>query len=180
MYKRQVVDYVALGHLHGAQVLSERVRYSGSPMAYAFSETGYRKSAWLIEMDAYGAVVGERLPLPLVRRLATIRGRLADILCLTTGLTEAYLSVELTDPVRPLDAMRQLREVHPHTLVVQWLPDDRRAALVADPLSVGHTRTDLDVLLDFVDTTRGAPASSGERMLLDAAVTARRMAEAAG
>ena len=26
------VDYVALGHLHGAQVLSERVRYSGSPL----------------------------------------------------------------------------------------------------------------------------------------------------
>lgn len=174
------VDYVALGHLHGAQVLSERVRYSGSPMAYAFSETGHRKSAWLVEMDASGAVVGERLPLPLVRRLATIRGRLADILCLTTGLAEAYLSVELTDPVRPLDAMRRLREVHPHTLVVQWLPDDPRAALVADPLPVGHTRTDLDVLLDFVDTTRGAPASSGERMLLDAAVTARRMAEAAG
>jgi len=174
------VDYVALGHLHGAQVLSERVRYSGSPMPYAFSETGHRKCAWLIEIDASGAVVGERLALPVIRRLATVRGRLADILCLTTGFAETYLSVELTDPVRPLDAMRRLREMHPHALVVQWLPDDRSTPTVADPLPVGHTCSDLDVLLDFVATTRGAPASSGERMLLDAAVTARRITEAAG
>jgi len=47
-------------------------------------------------------------------------------------------------------------------------------------LPVGQTRGDLDVLLDFVATTRGAPATRGERMLLDAAVTAGRMAEAAG
>ena len=32
------VDYVALGHLHGAQTLTDRVRYSGSPLAYSFSE----------------------------------------------------------------------------------------------------------------------------------------------
>jgi exonuclease SbcD len=174
------VDYVALGHLHRPQVLSERVRYSGSPMPYAFSEAGQRKCVWLIEIDPSGSVIGEQLALPLVRPLATARGRLADILCLTTGFTEAYLSVELTDPVRPLDAMRRLREVHPHTLVVQWLPDDRRAALVADPLPVGHSRDDLDVLLDFVATTRGAAASGGERILLDAAVSAGRIAEAAG
>jgi DNA repair protein SbcD/Mre11 len=31
------VDYVALGHLHGCQTLTGRVRYSGSPLAYSFS-----------------------------------------------------------------------------------------------------------------------------------------------
>jgi len=174
------IDYVALGHLHRPQVLSDRVRYSGSPMPYAFSEAGQRKSVWLIEIDASGVLVGERLPLPVVRPLATVRGQLADILCLATSFVDTYLSVELTDPVRPLDAMRRLREVHPHTLLVQWLPDARGAAVVADPLPVGQTRGDLDVLLDFVATTRGAPATRGERMLLDAAVTAGRMAEAAG
>ncbi len=29
------VDYVALGHLHGCQTLTERVRYSGSPLPYS-------------------------------------------------------------------------------------------------------------------------------------------------
>ena len=32
------VDYTALGHLHGAQQVAPGVRYSGSPLAYSFSE----------------------------------------------------------------------------------------------------------------------------------------------
>ena len=36
------VDYVALGHLHGCQTLTDRVRYSGSPLPYSFSEAAHR------------------------------------------------------------------------------------------------------------------------------------------
>ena len=45
-------QYVALGHLHRAQVVkgaSVPTRYSGSPLAYSFSETGYAKSVILVE-----------------------------------------------------------------------------------------------------------------------------------
>ncbi|HBV87659.1 MAG TPA: exonuclease sbcCD subunit D [Desulfosporosinus sp.] len=45
-------QYVALGHLHRAQVVKGAVaptRYSGSPLAYSFSETGYAKSVTLVE-----------------------------------------------------------------------------------------------------------------------------------
>ncbi|AFM39292.1 Exodeoxyribonuclease I subunit D [Desulfosporosinus acidiphilus SJ4] len=45
-------QYVALGHLHRAQVVKGTLvptRYSGSPLAYSFSETGYAKSVVLIE-----------------------------------------------------------------------------------------------------------------------------------
>ena len=41
------LDYVALGHLHGRQRLAETVRYSGSPLAYSFSEAGHTKGGWL-------------------------------------------------------------------------------------------------------------------------------------
>ena len=46
------VDYVALGHLHGPQRLDEHLRYSGSPLAYSFSEAAQRKSVWLVDVDA--------------------------------------------------------------------------------------------------------------------------------
>ncbi|MDQ1537339.1 MAG: repair protein SbcD/Mre11, partial [Actinomycetota bacterium] len=36
-------DYVALGHLHGPQGVSETVRYSGSPIALSFSEANHHK-----------------------------------------------------------------------------------------------------------------------------------------
>lgn len=48
------VDYVALGHLHGSQAISERVRYSGSPLPYSFSESAHRKTMWLIDLGAAG------------------------------------------------------------------------------------------------------------------------------
>ena len=35
-------DYAALGHLHGAQTLSESVRYSGSPVAMSVNSIDTR------------------------------------------------------------------------------------------------------------------------------------------
>src|SRR5438094_380072 len=46
------IDYAALGHLHGPQRLAEHLRYSGSPLAYSFSEAAHRKSVWLVDLDA--------------------------------------------------------------------------------------------------------------------------------
>ncbi|MGK5643127.1 metallophosphoesterase family protein, partial [Streptomyces sp. URMC 126] len=59
------VDYAALGHLHGCQTITERVRYSGSPLAYSFSEAGHRKTMWLIDLAADGTVTGERVDCPV-------------------------------------------------------------------------------------------------------------------
>src|SRR3954466_2454983 len=66
------VDYVALGHLHGCQTLTERVRYSGSPLAYSFSEADHRKSMWLVDLAADGSVTAERVDCPVPRPLARI------------------------------------------------------------------------------------------------------------
>jgi exonuclease SbcD len=43
--------YVALGHLHRAQAVTGAVnaRYSGSPLAYSFSEAGQSKAVFLVE-----------------------------------------------------------------------------------------------------------------------------------
>lgn len=45
-------DYVALGHLHRLQKLSEAplIRYSGSPLSYSFSEAGQSKAVVMVEI----------------------------------------------------------------------------------------------------------------------------------
>lgn len=46
-------QYVALGHLHRPQQIhgaAAVTRYSGSPLAFSFSETGYRKSVTVLEV----------------------------------------------------------------------------------------------------------------------------------
>ena len=68
------VDYVALGHLHGCQTITERVRYSGSPLAYSFSEADHRKSMWLVDLGAHGGIGAERIDCPVPRPLARLRG----------------------------------------------------------------------------------------------------------
>ncbi len=72
------VDYVALGHLHGRQTLTDTVRYSGSPLAYSFSEADQRKGSWLVDLDADGLVTTEFVDAPVPRPLARLRGTLDD------------------------------------------------------------------------------------------------------
>jgi len=67
-------QYVALGHLHRAQAVKGAAvptRYSGSPLAYSFSETGYAKSVVLVEAFPGSPVTTEEIYLsagyPLVK-----------------------------------------------------------------------------------------------------------------
>ncbi len=176
------VDYVALGHLHRPQTLSDRVRYAGSPVPYAFSEAGQEKSVLIVDLAADAVVTVRPVALPPSRRLGVVSGPLAEVLT-RLDLADAYLSVELTDPVRPLDPMRRLREILPHTLVVQWNPMTSPVAQrISDPTDSGadsEAESDVDVVCCFLGETRGTPATRAERALVDAAVVAHRTAQAA-
>lgn len=119
------VDYTALGHLHGSQVVTDRVRYSGSPLAYSFSEVHHRKTMWLIDLDATGAIAAERIDFPVPRPLARLRGRL-DMLLDDPALArheEAWVEATLTDPVRPDEPMARLMARFPHTLSLVLEPE---------------------------------------------------------
>jgi exonuclease SbcD len=175
-------DYVALGHLHGAQIVTERIRYCGSPLPYAFSEAGQRKSVYLVDLDAAGAVSAQRVELPVIRELVTLRGPLADILegedhCGATDLTTAYLSVELTDPVRPLEPMRRLRERFSHTLVTQWVPATGAGSSGTHRRTTAGQPDDGQLLTDFVRDARGSDPGPGEQVLLHRALVADRLVE---
>jgi DNA repair protein SbcD/Mre11 len=172
------VDYAALGHLHGRQTLTESVRYSGSPLAYSFSEAGHTKGCWLVELGAEGVVSTEFVAAPQPRRLATLRGRLDDLLRDPAHAEEegAWLQVTLTDRQRPLHAMERLRDRFPHTLVIAFDPEgaprSRRPVL---PRVDG--RSDLDIALGFVAEVRELEATTEEELLLQLACEACRIDE---
>lgn len=68
-------DYVALGHLHRLQKLSDKplVRYSGSPLSYSFSEAGQSKAVVLVEVEPGTEVQEEIIYLTSGRPLARWR-----------------------------------------------------------------------------------------------------------
>ncbi len=111
-------DYVALGHLHRPQEVSNGVRYSGSLLKYSFSEAGHEKSVTLVELDAVGRCRTELFPLTPRRDMRIVEGAFETLLQ-GPGAGESredYLLVRLSDKKAILDPMGRLREVYPNVL----------------------------------------------------------------
>ncbi|MGA8995714.1 MAG: exonuclease SbcCD subunit D [Nocardioidaceae bacterium] len=172
------VDYAALGHLHGPRALTGSVRYSGSPLAYSFSEAGHVKGSWLVELGSDGVSSADFVEAPVPRRLGVLRGSLVELLAdpALAGLEDAWLQVTLTDAQRPHAAMERLRRRFPHALVLGFEPEGRapRRRPVVPHLA---GRSDLDVSLGFVQEVRDLEASTEEQLLLQLACDACRMDE---
>ncbi|MGZ6790713.1 MAG: exonuclease SbcCD subunit D [Mycobacteriaceae bacterium] len=165
------VDYVALGHLHSPQTISERVRYSGSPLPYSFGERAQHKSVWLIDLDARGLAEVQHLDLPVVRRLSQLQGTLPELLSDSAHAhaEDDYVSAVLTDDVRPLDAMRQLQQRFVFAVHLEWRPPGGQPELHYAERVRG--RSDAEVARSFLADVRGVPASA-EITLLERAFSA--------
>lgn len=165
------VDYVALGHLHSPQQFGDAVRYSGSLLPYSFGERIDHKSVWIVEFDADGLAGVRARELPRVRGLSSLSGTLEDLLT-DASFSEAedhYVEATLTDPIRPTDAMRRLRERFPHAVHVAWERPD--ATVGVDYRSRVHGRSDAEIVTSFVTDVRDAP-TPGELAHIDRALRA--------
>jgi exonuclease SbcD len=160
------VSYAALGHLHRASELTPSVRYSGSPLAYSFSEAGHTKGSWLVELGADGVERADFVPAPVPRALRTLRGRLDDLLLdpALADAEDAWVAVTLSDARRPRLAMERLRERFPHTLTLAFEPEG--AVRSGPPVPHVSGRSDLDIALGFVQEVRELEATTEETLLL--------------
>lgn len=167
-------DYTALGHLHGRARLSETLRYSGSPLAYSFSEAAHLKGSWVVELDAAGLVHADFIEAPVPRALSTIRGRLADLLTdpRLAGSEDSWVQAVLTDPLRPVQAMDRLRARFPHTILLSFEPEVEHGPSPGSRQLAGSS--DHDIAVQFVADVRGVPASDEESQLLQQACEACR------
>lgn len=177
------ISYVALGHLHGFQEpVPGRISYSGTPLAYSFSEVGQTKSVSLVDLDAVGDVTLERLPCPVPRQLAVIRGDLDALLADAewAPYEDAWLSVVLTDAVVPSEPMAALRRRFNRVLKLELL--GRHARTSSEP-TYGERLAgldDLDLAAQFVHDMRGRDPLDRELELLRAAFEDQRIAEVNG
>ncbi|MDH6114054.1 exonuclease SbcD [Kitasatospora sp. MAP12-15] len=160
------VHYAALGHLHGAQTLAPHLRYSGSPLAYSFSEEFQEKSMWLVDLAADGTVAAERIPCPVPRPLARLRGTLAELLEDETyeRHEQSWVQATLTDPGRPADPMERLRRRFPHTLQLLFEPAEEAGDGLPSYAARVRGRSDLEVAMSFVRHVRpGVELDEAER-----------------
>lgn len=108
-------DYVALGHLHGAQkVQRETVRYAGSPLKYSFSEADHHKSVTIVDLCEKGHTEVRAVPLTLPHDMRVLTGTFEALSALPPS--DDYLRVILTDELPPQDAAQMLRGIFPNLL----------------------------------------------------------------
>ncbi|MFJ9444153.1 exonuclease SbcCD subunit D [Kitasatospora sp. NPDC101235] len=150
------VHYAALGHLHGCQTLAPHLRYSGSPLAYSFSEANQRKTMWLVDLAADGSVTAERVPCPEPRRLATLRGTLDALLTEEkyAGHEQSWVQATLTDAARPSEPMERLRRRFPHTLQLLFDPERSDAGPSQSYAARVSGRGDLEIAEGFLRHVR--------------------------
>jgi len=177
----QGANYVALGHLHRPQELSTPVgmlaRYSGSPIAYSFSEEGQVKSVVLLDISSLGAEV-MLLPTPTPRPLSTIRGDLEDLLNdpMWQEAQDHWIRAVVTDDRRPERPMERLRERFPHTLQLEFAPSN--AVLTNEFRAVDIATLDpVEVTSQFINYVAGIAATDQELTLIEQAVERVRIAQ---
>ncbi|WP_404434840.1 exonuclease SbcCD subunit D [Microbacterium lacus] len=169
-------DYIALGHIHGRQQLSDRVRYAGAPMHYSFGEADKPRGSWLIDLGAEGLSSVRWLDLPVPRRLVRLSATLDELLTdeRFTEYEDAWVSAQYTDASFQRDPMRRLLERFPFCATVAHAP-----TLVRDSdgltyaTRVRNAKSDPELIDAFLTHVRnGVSATAAEAAIIAEVVAA--------
>lgn len=159
-------SYVALGHIHRPQDIgSTRVRYSGTPLKYSFSEAGDEKSITIAELDAKGEVALRTIPLKPLHELREIKNAYDELMKQENykgTATEDYLRIILTDEEDVPDAMRKLKTVYPNVLRLDYDNVRTRAGAVVPDAPSEEAKKPLSLAEDFYVLQNGQPMSEAQ------------------
>ena len=115
-------DYVALGHLHGAQCIGRpEIRYCGTLLKYSVSECTQNKSLTVVTLKEKGEKPEIACyPLHPLRDVRKKKGTLEEIIK-EAGKEEEedYISITLTDEIDPYKPKEQLERVFSHILEIR-------------------------------------------------------------
>lgn len=161
-------DYVALGHLHGAQHIGrETVRYAGSPLKYSFSEARQHKSVTVVTLGEKGDVQVRTVALTPLRELREIRGSYDELTARSfyehTTYRSDYLHLILTDEQDVFDAMSRLRTIYPYLMTLDYDNARTRAAGGMSVPAETERRTPLELFEALYTRQNHRPMSEVQR-----------------
>ena len=163
-------DYVALGHIHGPQNISERVRYCGTPLKYSFSEAKHNKSVTMVELGEKGALTVRTVPLIPKRDMLELRGRYEELMRRSfyenTNYQEDYVHITLTDEEDVPEAMGRLRVVYRNLMKLSYDNTRTRHASQIDGAEDLDTKSPMDVFSEFYEKQNGTGLSEEQESFL--------------
>ena len=124
-----IFDYTALGHLHRPQDCGDkRIRYSGSPLKYSFSEVNDSKTVSLITLKEKGSIEREFVPLVPLHDWHDLRGTYDQLTSRDfyngKTWTEDFVRITLTDENDIPDAIGKLRTIYHNLMELRY--DNKR------------------------------------------------------
>lgn len=145
--------YVALGHLHRPQTVGEaHIVYSGSPMAYSFSEE-HAKSVRIVTVA--DSITSEVIPVDVGRPVVTLTDTLDNLLTSSaySKHQNSFVRARLTDPTMQLGIMDRLRMRFPHVLSAEQTALTRQGRMTAEELKESSRRTPEQIIDRYLDET---------------------------
>ncbi len=164
--------YAALGHLHRSQVLGDgRVRYSGSPLAYSFSESE-DKGCWIVDLPVSGPISAEFAALGVGHAVRTIEGSFDALLSdpALSSAHDAWVRILLTDPIVPAGAMAGLQRRFSRAVLLEHRPLGGRPVdrgAIAERI---RGRSDHELVEAFLAETLGSEPSEDDRLAVKHAI----------
>lgn len=167
----EVFDYVALGHIHGAQNIGENIRYCGTPLKYSFSEANHTKSLTIIDVQDKGNIeqkIRELLPL---HDMVEIKGEYDDLMLKSfydrEGLREAYVHVTLTDEEDIPDALAKLRTVYKNIMKLDYDNHRTRSTGSSVEIEAVDELSPTEVFDSLYESLFGGPMSNEQHSYID-------------
>lgn len=160
-------DYVALGHIHGAQQVGRKsCRYAGSIMKYSLSEEHHNKSVTIVDMREKGCVDIKQVLLNAPHDLRSVQGRLKDILNMKSS--KDYVAVTICDEEVPPDARIQVSTVF-ENMISFSVKNSKTGEMFADtPLENVEDKDIRELIVEFYKKgNNGIEPSNVQMKLVD-------------
>ena len=162
-------DYVALGHLHNPNAIKEeRIKYSGSPMAYSFSEASQIKGMRLVELTKE-IYTEEFISLEQKRKLYNISTTYEEVFTkefqLNFDCKNDYFSMELSGMEGVTDPLPRIKEYYPNTLILKQKRNnnsDNEMKFDREML----TKSPLELIEGFYNEQTGSELTVGQKQVL--------------
>ena len=163
-------DYVALGHIHGPQNISENIRYCGTPLKYSFSEAKHEKSVTVVELGEKNALTVRTVPLIPLHDMVELRGHYEELMSHsfyenTTYQTD-YVHITLTDEADVPEALARLRVVYQNLMKLSYDNTRTRHASQTDGVEDMEAKAPMEVFAEFYEKQNGVPLTEEQETLL--------------
>ena len=162
-------DYVALGHLHNPNAIKEeRIKYSGSPMAYSFSEATQTKGMRLVELTKE-IFTEEFISLEQKRKLHNISTTYEEIFTKVFqqnfDCKNDYFSMELSGMEGVTDPLPRIKEYYPNTLILKQKRNNNSDSEIKFDKEM-FTKSPLELIEGFYNEQTGSELTVGQKRVL--------------